>query len=157
MTSTGATASSVIGGVDGCPRRLGDARRERRVRRAHALFFEKRAERRERRLSLGGRRRGPAGTRLERLADLHLERADLRVLRRDRDQALEVPSRAHHVAELAPRDRARLNEQERRGAVLSGLRDGFLGELDHALPVPALLSVGLAEELERSPRCRGRA
>ena len=51
--------------------------------------------------------------RSERLADLRLERAEDRVLGADLAEALEDRARADQVAELAPREVARLREKER--------------------------------------------
>ncbi len=86
---------------------------------------------------------------LQRLADLRLERAKLRMLGRDDAEALEREARPDQVPELPPRDRARLGEQEGAVAVLDARR-GFFGEVEHAGPVAGLLSVGLAQEVERA-------
>ena len=91
--------------------------------------------------------RGGAG--LQGLADLGLEGAQLRVLGRNGAQALERQARTDQVAELPPRDRARLGEQEGAVAVLDARRR-FLGEIEHAGPVARLLAVGLAQEEERA-------
>ena len=97
------------------------------------------------RRTTGGRRRAR-----ERLADLQLERAEDRVLGADLAEALEDRARADQVAELTPRDRPRLREEERRVAVLGRLRDRLFGEREHAIPVAALPPVGVAQVVERA-------
>ena len=54
------------------------------------------------------------------------------------------------VPELAPRDGAGLREEERRVAVLAGVRDRLFGEREHAIPVAALAAVGVAQVVERA-------
>ncbi len=96
------------------------------------------------RRGLGGPWRG-----LQRLADLRFERAKLRMFGRDDAQALERQTRTDQVAELTPRDRPGLRQEERAVAVLDARRR-FLGEVEHTGPVAGLLSVGLAQEVERA-------
>ena len=70
--------------------------------------------------------------------------------RRDLAEALEDRARADQVAELTPRDRAGLREEERRVAVLAGVRDRFFGEREDAIPVAALAAVRVAQVVERA-------
>ncbi len=93
----------------------------------------------------------------ELLSDLRFERAELRVIGMGGREAREDVLRANQVAHLAPRDRARLREEERRVAVLAGVRHRLFGEREHAIPVAALLAVHLAQEEERAVLRRDRA
>ena len=57
------------------------------------------------------------------------------VLGRDRLEAREVSARAHQIADLLPRDRARLGEEERRrGAIAPRSVDAAIGELEDVAP-----------------------
>ena len=88
-----------------------------------------------------------AADRLEGLADLRFEGAQLGVLGRHRAQSLERHPRADQVAELPPRDEPRLRQEERAPAVVRASR-GLFGDGQHPIPVAPLLSVRLAQEEE---------
>ena len=65
-------------------------------------------------------------------------------------ETLEHRSGADQISELTPRDGAGLREEERRVAVLAGMRDGLFGEREDAIPVAALAAVGVAQIVERA-------
>ena len=117
------------------------ARRRRRVLRVD-LRGRDRSDRRN------ARQRGRRVREL--LADLCLEGEEHRMLRLDVTEPLEHRSCADQIAELTPRDRAGLREKERRVAVLAGMRDRLFGEREHAIPVAAFATVGVAQVVERA-------
>ncbi len=71
------------------------------------------------------------------------------MLRRESTQSFERVASADQVAEIPPGDGARLRQEERAPTVLGAGR-GLLGEREHAVPVPALLAVHLAEKEKRA-------